>query len=605
MPMKWFLALAVCLAAMPAGADSSLTASVIDRQIRAQWAADNTVPAPPVDDARFMRRVYLDVVGKIPTASEVTAFLADNAPDKRVRLVERLLSSPDYAENWTNYWDNVLMGRSARSQVLDRVAWREWLHKQFEQNVPWNKMVYDLLTATGQNSTGGGYSKIAGLMNAPAMMRPNSPSIGGRGAQAQDHPEDAAKVNGAVNWYLKYAQAPADLSGNASKIFLGVQIQCAQCHDHKTEKWKQEDFRRFTACFVAVRPFPLDRGMVKGLRRVDVEDVNRPVMRFGKNAQGFAEYLSVPPATLDGKEIDTANRRKALADWMTARDNPWFAEAIVNRMWAHFLGRGFVNPVDDLRPSNPPAKPELFKQMADDFASHGYDLKRLINQITSTEVYQLSAAPGKNVDPENKYWARFRLKPLGPEELVGALVQATNMQPVLEKVAGANLEALKFAINRQFTFLFDTDEESEQKDFEGTIPQALMLLNGNLVNRGASPIPGTALAEVLAMPGGDAAKIEALYLRTLSRKPTPAEVAKWSEFLHAPRDAVVTDTVAEQPQARAQLRMGRKAIRQGNGPDPLARVANRFAGGTPTAEEQAYEDMFWTLLNCSEFAFNH
>src|SRR5205823_5203905 len=157
---------------------------------------------------------------------------------------------------------------------------------------------------------------------------------------------------------------------------------------------------------------------------------------------------------------------------------------------------------------------------------HDYDVKHLIRTICATQVYQLSAAPGKNIEPDNKLWARYRLKPMEPEAMLDSLVQATNMGPVLERIAGGNLDAVKFALNRQFTFLFDVDEENEQKDFEGTIPQALMLLNGNLVNRAATPIPGTTLAEVLALPGGDERKIESLYLRTVSRPPTGTETRK-------------------------------------------------------------------------------
>ena len=336
---------------------------------------------------------------------------------------------------------------------------------------------------------------------------------------------------------------------------------------------------------------------------------------------------------------------------MTAPNNPWFAKAIVNRLWNHFLGRGFIEPIDDIRPSNPVIASELLDALSDDFVAHDYDLKYLIKQICATQVYQLSAAPAKKSDPDNKFWARYRLKPMTPEELMDSLVTATNMGPVLERVAGARLDQVKYAMTRQFTFLFDVDEEFEQKDFEGTIPQALMLLNGNLVNRGATPIPGTTLYDVLNMTGEDKDKITALYLRTLSRPPTASELTRWTDFVHAPR-YLSEDATANAPAPAPVNGAGkvgrfanrnaanrslagvnnnatgasgnsvntiapatpadRKALAQAmrkkggnNGIDPLARLAPAAAAISRNPEAQAYEDMFWALLNSSEFTFKH
>ena len=573
----------------------ALTPDAVDHMIRAEWQKQKVVPAPPVDDARFLRRVYLDIAGTIPSPGVITSFLADKSPDKREKAVEALVDSPRYADHWTDYWDNVLMGRSARSQVLDRVAFRAWLHTQFEQNTPWNTFVYSLVSATGQNSTGGTYAKAYG---AKSDAEPVSP-------------EEAAKVNGAVNWTLKYAGNPQDLSGSASKIFLGVQIQCAQCHDHKTEKWKQDDFRRFTACFISARAKPIDIGKMQGrVRRVDLEDLNRPRPLRGKNVKDVKEaqlYVQAQPTALDGTDFgDSPNRRQALATWMTTPANPWLAPTLVNRLWSHFLGRGFVEPIDDFRPTNPTVLPDVLKRLSDDFVVNGYDVKHLIKLICATQVYQLSSAAAPKPDADNHLWARYRLKALAPEELMDTLVTATNLKPVLEKVAGANLDTLKFQMQRQFEFLFDVDEEFEQKEFEGTIPQALMLLNGNLVNRSVTPIPGTALAEVMAMPVADAKKVEALYLRTVSRRPTPAEAQHWVTFVNAPRD-VVQDAATAEPTPRVRpigaLKQNRKM--GAGGFDPLARFANRLGNSSATPKMQAYEDLFWALLNSSEFTFNH
>jgi hypothetical protein len=595
-------------ATKPVAGTAAFSPAAIDQMISTQWGKQKIVPAPPVDDARFLRRAYLEIVGVIPTAEAVSKFLADKSPDKRARVVAELVDSPRYAENWTNYWDTVLMGRQVRAQVIDRVAWRQWLHGQFAKNVPWNKFAYDLITATGVNSSGGSVARAAGIA-MPADRR--GPAMAGEMQDEAGGLSSGGKVNGAVNWLVKYAQTPADLSGQASKVFLGVQIQCAQCHDHKTEKWKQDDFRRFTACFMNARPFPVGEYAKGNIRRVEVRDVYRPfVQPRNKQAAARNEYISVPPAALDGTDFaNSQNRRQALAEWMTAPENPYFAEAIVNRMWAHFMGRGFVEPIDDFRETNPAVMPELLKKLADDFVAHDYDLKHLVKTICATKTYQLSSAPFKGDDPDNTLWARYRLKSMGPDEMLDSLVTATNLGTLLERVAGGNLDNLKMLMKRQFTFLFDTDEETEEKEFEGTIPQALLLLNSSITNRSVSPIPGTALAQVLALPGGDAQKIESLYLRTLSRKPTTTELKKWTEFLNAPRDAIITDNpvVNERPLARRGRPMPpiTPENRRAAGQDPLGRLGNRFAGASTDPKVQAYEDLFWALLNSSEFMFNH
>jgi hypothetical protein len=582
----------------PSGERSAkLSVAEIDAMLRKEWQKQKIVPAPPVDDAGYLRRIYLDITGTIPPAEAVTAFLSDRSPDKRARAVEALLNSPGYVHHWTNYWDNVLMGRQTRSPLVDRVAFRQWLAQQFATNVRWNRMVHDLITANGQNSPGGNYGRALGV--ASPLLRPGSMEAEESGAGAQSQ-----RINGAVNWTLKYMQTPADLTGAVSRIFLGVQIQCAQCHDHKTERWKQEDFRRLAACFSQARPVPIDTGQVQGIRRVELRDVPG----FGRGGRrplrGNNEYVGSTPAALDGTDFSgSLNRRQALADWMTAPENPWFAEAIVNRMWGHFFGRGFVDPVDDFRESNPPVMPELLKRLADDFVANDYDLKHLIRTICATRAYQLSSAPLKKGDTENLYWARYRLKPMPPETLLDSLIAATQLQPVIERVGGARVEQVKFAIQRQFSFLFEVDEEFEQKEFEGTIPQALLFLNSSLVNSGSSAIPGTALAEVMAMEGDDARKIESLYLRALSRKPTPAELKRWVAFVNAPREAAITETAPAQ-MGRERLRRLPNPPRRVGGIDPLE-GAGRLMTGEQTPKQQAYEDLFWALLNSSEFHFIH
>ena len=585
---------AAASSAAVASALPSFGAPQIDAKIRAEWQRAAITPAPRVDDARFLRRVYLDVVGALPTPDAVVAFERDTAADKRARVVTSLLASPQYAEHWASRWDDVLMGAQVREPTVDRVAFHQWLRERFAENAPWNRIAFDLLSAAGQNSEGGprrgGYAPPGSASNAN-----------------EEAPEPDAKINGAVNWTLKFGNTPQDLAGSASRIFLGVQIQCAQCHDHKTEKWKQVDFERFAAAFTRTQLRPLDKGPTMGsVRRVEVRDVDRPVPRFTKNPEAKTITAATPTA-LDGTDLSAEpNVRKALASWMTSEKNPWFAQAFVNRMWAQLVGRGFVDPVDDMRPSNPAAMPELLAQIADDFTVHGYDVKRLVATLASTEVYQLASAParaqGGEVDASHaqpKLWSRFRMAPLGPEELLNALMQATSLEQTIRASGKVNLDQVRVQLGRQYAFLFDVDEEFDRDAFEGTMLQALTLLNGSLVGSGARALPGSALADVLAMPGSDVDRIDRLYLRTVSRHPSADESAYWTKALSEPLHAPPPPAPAR-PATNAKT----GAPSAARAPDPLRRLEMR----TPSAHDartEAFEDLLWTLLNSSEFLFNH
>jgi hypothetical protein len=609
----------------------------VDRVLREAWANNGVAPSARCDDAQYLRRAYVDIVGTIPPPEEVTAFLADTSPDKRSRLIDRLLLSPAYADHWAAYWDDVLIGWQTRDETVDRVSFHAWLRDAFAKGMPYNELVARLVSASGRNSNGGpryGAPAAVASTMATTAMRPPEDEAGNSGT---------VPVNGAVNWYLKYKDAPQDLAGNASRIFLGVQIQCAQCHDHKTEAWKQDDFRRFASCFARTRLEPIDKGKVVGIRRVDIVDVPHPVVRFTKNPD-LAPIALAPPRALDGTDFSRAdNTRQALANWITSPNNPWFAKALVNRMWGHFLGRGFVNPIDDLRPSNPATLPELLDHLSNDFAAHDYDLKRLIRTIAATEAYQLSSsraglpaasggttigppAASTNAEPgaTNKLWSRFRMTPLGPNELLGAIMTATDVEATLRRSGRANIDQIKFVLFLQYSFLFDVDEEFDETDFEGTVTQALTLLNGALVVGATSSLPVTVLGRLLARPGTDSQKIEALYLRTLSRPPTAEEVDYWTHYVNEPHSdasAPPSPTVpaAEQPDAAASARPtvarrgldgkkpGKKGFLKGMGgpPEALVRMEERAQELHLDSRHRAYEDLFWALINSSEFVFNH
>ena len=621
------LALLVAVADTCRAETPSIVATV-DRDLRAAWREQGITPAPDVDDERFLRRVTLDLTGRLPKPDDVVKFATDTSPDKRTQAVDRLLASPEYAEHWATYWDTLLMGRLTREGFLDRQAFKQWLREQFAANAPWDAIVRELITAEGYNT--------------------NKRPLRGGGPDPKDFDE---RFSPASNWFLRYSRALPDMASATSKLFLGVQIQCAQCHDHKTEKWKQDDFKQFAACFSKTWPTYVEKPAmlttVVGVFRMELKDrlIVPPVDKYEQAFGSYKDYVDVTPKLLDGPELRTwGSRRKVVADWVTADDNPWFAQAIVNRMWGKLLGKGFVDPVDDFRPGNPATLPAVLEALSVDFRDHKYDLRHLLRTICNTEAYGRACVELDLDAGKHNYWAAYPLKALDVEELFDAVVQATEARAGLDKIANNQFELIRGSFIQELVTQMGTDDMAEVSEPEETIPRSLMMLNGALVCGTSRHTPGFGLAP-LTKNLDDAAVIEQLYLRTLSRRPTAAELARWTSFVargrkvvrtpgekpdlpmgaeakkvspeiaNAADDADFTEllkharTAADYVALRSKMQnnadagLYAKAFRAYVAEAPFAFLASVGGGSTP--REQAFEDLYWALLNSSEFLSNH
>jgi hypothetical protein len=517
-PRCWILALTLCGAAAPARADDARRlADRIDELVAARWAEAGATPAPPADDATFLRRLSLDVVGKIPAVSDVRRFLADSAADKRERAVRQVLDSPGYARHFSSVWRDLLLPE-ANADFQQRyycTQLENWLRKEFADNVSHDRLARDLLTV---------------------------PLPAGRDGMLEFQLRFRRDTASPMAFYLSKGGKPENLAASTARLFLGVRLECAQCHNHPFGRWTREQFWSQAAFFAGIRGDGL-LGEVPDRRELSIPNSERVAQaRF-----------------LDGTEPRwryKVSARATLAEWMTAPDNPFFARAGANRLWAHFFGVGIVDPPDDFNDENRPSHPELLDELARQFAGHGYDYKFLIRAITLSKTYQLSSVhPGPEV-PDLRLFARMPVKGLSPDQLFDSFVRATGT-PV------ANPGQRRFAPNTpQGQFLARFAGQERVTEHQTSIPQALALMNSRLVGDATHVGRGEVLSAVASAPFMDTAgRVETLYLATLSRKPRPEERERFVRYVEE--------------------------------------------GGATKDPKAALADVFWALLNSTEFVFNH
>jgi hypothetical protein len=482
--------------------DAPALARLIDVNIHKRLTAEQIPTSPRTDDAEFLRRVYLDIHGVIPTLDQARAFLESAAPDRRARLVDELLGGPRFAGHFADIWTNHLYPANANQRIKPEALVR-WLEHGF-QTKTWDRLVHDLVSATGSQ-----------------------------------------EQNGAVTYMLKgrFTLSVTEMTDLTSRYFLGVQLNCAQCHNHPFASWKQSDYWGVASFFTQIQRLkPVVAFTTITETNVDLRKLPESEMLRAPRFLGGDAFKAAPEQSL----------RKALADWMVSRDNPFFARAMVNRMWAHFFGRGLVHPVDDMHEGHPPSHPELLDALTEQFKANGFDLKYLCRAICQSETYQRTSKPKEGNAKDDKLFSRMLIKVLTPEQLFDSLVVATGN--------AGNRSAAGKPINNpraEFVNYFRSEGDIDPTSYGRGIPQALRLMNS-----GQFLGPRTeALVMMQMVPAGTdpAQAVERLYLRVLSRRPSATESKLMLKHL-------------EQPGAERQ---------------------------------QLYAEIVWALLNSSEFSLNH
>ena len=434
----------------------------INSHVKQGWKDFEITPSEEAADGQWCRRVFIDIIGRIPTVAEVEKFIRDQAPDKKKRLVESLLYDDEYTEefarNWTTLWTNLLIGRTGGTEnnsMTSRVGMQKFLRDSFAREKPYDQMCYELVTATGTTTPG----------------------------------DD--NFNGATNFLVdKVNDEQAALATSATtRIFLGLQVQCTQCHNHPFNDWKQQKYWETNAFFRQVKAF---RGQMAvregGAAQLVDQDFSGETGRNKNEAEIFYEkrngLVSVAyPVFVDGTEIERSgyvkvvNRRKEFAKLMT--ESPYFSKAMVNRTWAHFLGYGFTSPADDLGPHNSPSNPALLEFLALEFTNTEFDFRQLVLWITLSKPYQLSSRSNEsnaNDDPllgQTPRFSHFYLRQMQAEQLYESLLSATRVGE--SRGSYEEQERIKSRWLQQFNRAFGTDEGQESTTFNGTIPQVCLL----------------------------------------------------------------------------------------------------------------------------------
>jgi hypothetical protein len=489
-------------------------------------------PSGQCTDREFIRRAYLDAAGILPKPEEVQKFVADPSPDKRAKLIDSLLDRPEFVDYWSYKWSDLLLVSSRRLSQAEMWAFYRFVRDGVAENKPWDQFARDILTANGSTIQ-----------------------------------------NGAANFFALHKDI-SELNEATSVTFLGMSVTCCRCHNHPLEKWTQDQYWSMANLFSRVTLKNGDRGGEVLVQEQPAGDVPHP--RRG---------LAMPPAPLDGKPLavqSSASRRQYFAAWLTAPENPYFAKALVNRVWRNFMGRGLVEAEDDLRETNPPSNRELFGALAKDFVAQKYDVKHSIRTIMNSAAYQRSSTPRPENVADERFYSRFLVKRLSAEVMLDAYSDITGVPTPFDKVYTgveggtaatgnypAGVRALQLPdsqVASNFLNAFGRPERLQtcscERQQDATVGQALHLNNGQTLNDKLHA-KNSRVEQWLNEKVNDADAVRRLFELALCREPTPGEAKRFEAILH-----------------------------EASG----AKNANR---------REALEDLFWAVLTGREFLFNH
>ena len=494
-------------------ADSSTMRAAMVRQVdlridealsRAKLAA-----ADQANDAEFLRRAYLDLTGAVPRVADVRKFLADGRADKRARLIDELLGSPAHANHLANIWRSIMLpGGVNLEQINSVVGVQNWLRQRFVENLRYDNLVSELLVATAGNDAG------------PAL------------------------------YYTSLELAPEKLASSTARIFLGLQIECAECHDHPFDKWKQHDFWGYASFFAQLERPDNNSGM-----RASVVDASKGDVKIPNTEE------IVPPKFPSGtapSADELGTRRMKLAVWMASRDNPYLARAAVNRVWSIMFGRGLVEPVDDLGPHNPASHPELLDELTQYFTETGFDLRELFRTLAQTKTYQRTSR-WNSAPPPVELYAHMPVKALSAEQLYDSLNRVL-VRRSQGQMPGINLRSSLLDPQRQQFLIKMQSQGKSPLDYQAGVLQALTLINGSDLTEATTAERGPLLLALDSPLFEDAERLETMFLATITRQPSTTE-----------RDLF------------------------------LKHIGSR----SPSEKGKAWSDVLWALLNTAEFATNH